>query len=137
MSTHFDTRATHRTVLKACGLRLFVMAQDGSGGAVWVLASLRGAERVRHANGGEALLHEAYVVDTLDGEAALAVGNLPAGDVSVRFTSRGLRWRREVTVPGRPVGRNLWVAEAGGGFDLVVVSVDGHEVLTANMRRLR
>jgi len=137
MSRRPDSDVIHQTVLQACGLRLVVMATHDVDDAVWALTSREGRERVRHAAGGHALLHEAYVVDTLQGEAAVAVGSLPDGEVSVRFTTRGLRWRHETTVPARHIGHGLWVAEAGGGFDFVVVSVDGKEELTATMRRMR
>jgi len=75
---------------------------------------------------GPELLPCGFIIDRCGVEIAVALGHRQHGYLPevVRFTTRGIRWRQELTVDPLPVAGDLWVAEAAGAFDLVCV--EGH-----------
>jgi hypothetical protein len=137
MSGGSEVTRVRRTALPLSGLDLTVLATDDVPHVVWTLVDADGTERLRHAASGTALLHAGYLFVARGGGAALAVGSRPAGELTVRFTSRRVRWREEATAAVHSIGHGLWCAEARGGFDLVVVSGKGCGEVVAPLRVLR
>ena len=112
--------------LTTSGLVLTLVDPHGSG--LWRLSRLTdGLELLTLAGAGPELLRCGYIVDRRGVETAVALGHRQDGHLpeEVRFTTRRIRWRQELTVDPVLVVGDLWVAEAVGTFD--VVSVEGRD----------
>ena len=112
--------------LTTSGLVLTLVDPHGSG--LWRLSRpTDGLELLTLAGAGPELLRCGYIIDRRGVETAVALGHRQDGYLpeAVRFTTRRIRWRQELTVDPVLVVGDLWVAEAVGTFD--VVSVEGQD----------
>lgn len=120
------TIALRQVALPVCGL-VFSLIDPGDHG-IWELSGPQRPHVLLHvAATGPNLLEAAYTIPGTWQDTALAVGHMPDGlrPATVRFTSSNLRWRSEATTVLTVVSDTLWIAEATGNFDLVVVVADG------------
>lgn len=114
-----------RYELTTSGLVLTLVDPRGSG--LWRLSRTPDSIALSTVAGvGPELLRCGYIIDLCGVEIAVALGHRQHGYLPevVRFTTRGIRWRQELTVDPLLVADDLWVAEATGAFD--AVSVEGH-----------
>ena len=108
--------------LPTSGLVLTLVDPHGSG--LWRLSRpTDGLGLLTVAGAGPELLRCGYIVDQCGVETAVALGHRQDGYLpeEVRFTTRRIRWRQELTVDPVLVVGDLWAAEAIGTFDVVCV----------------
>jgi hypothetical protein len=113
-----------RYELTTSGLVLTLVDPRGSG--LWRLSRTPVGIALSTVPGvGPELLRCGYIIDRCGVEIAVALGHRQHGYLPevVRFATRGIRWRQELTVDPLLVACDLWVAEATGVFD--AVSVEG------------
>ena len=121
------TTVLRQLALPLSGLLLCLI--DTGDGGVWELSRPHRPHALLHiAASGPNLLDTAYTIPGRWQDTGLAIGHVPAHHQpppTVRFTSVHLRWRREATATPVIASDTLWVAEATGNYDLVVLPCDG------------